>query len=253
MRRGIGLVARLQAVPAVVLGVHGGGLVAAGHVGGRAAALERRGRHGLRFRRHRHPASLAPVRRSRRDDGTSVPILDLLRQGWDALASVPHLRLYLTLGWALYLLLLGGWIILQKREPVATVSWLLGLALLPYVGFLIYHVFGPQRIERQRLRRARVRGELPAPSLAENDDVAERARMLRSATGLPVTTASRLRLLIDGAAKYAALVEDVARARDHIHLEYYVWDPGHGGTALRDALVERARAGVRVRLLVDAL
>jgi len=182
-----------------------------------------------------------------------VPILDLLRQGWDALASVPYLRLYLSLGWALYLLLLGGWIVLQKREPVATVSWLLGLALLPYVGFLIYHVFGPQRIERQRLRRARVRGELPAQSLAENEDVAELARMVRSATGLPMTTASSLRLLIDGAAKYDALLEDIARARDHIHLEYYIWHPDHSGAALRDALVERARAGVRVRLLVDAL
>ena len=142
-----------------------------------------------------------------------MPILDLLRQGWDALASVPYLRLYLTLGWALYLLLLGGWIILQKREPVATVSWLLGLALLPYVGFLIYHVFGPQRIERQRLRRARVRGELPAQSLAENEDVAELARMVRSATGLPMTTASSLRLLVDalGAARcqrfFGSLVE----------------------------------------------
>ncbi|MGY1521226.1 cardiolipin synthase [Luteimonas sp. A482] len=180
-------------------------------------------------------------------------MLDLLHQGWVALASMPYLRLYLTLGWALYLLLLGGWIVLQKREPVATVSWLLGLALLPYVGFLIYHVFGPQRIERQRLRRARVRGELPAQSLAENEDVAELARMVRAATGLPMTTASGLQLLIDGAAKYDALLEDIARARDHIHLEYYIWHPDHSGTALRDALVERARAGVRVRLLVDAL
>ncbi|MGJ4803286.1 cardiolipin synthase [Luteimonas sp. SDU82] len=182
-----------------------------------------------------------------------MPILDFLRAGWDALASVPHLRLYLTLGWALYLLLLGGWIILQKREPVATVSWLLGLALLPYVGFLIYHVFGPQRIRRQRLRRARVRGELPSQALAENEEVAELARMVRSATGLPMTTAGDVRLLVDGAAKYDALLEDIARARDHIHLEYYIWHPDQSGTALRDALVERARAGVKVRLLVDAL
>lgn len=182
-----------------------------------------------------------------------MPILDLLRQGWDGLGAVPHLRLYLTAGWALYLLLLGGWIILQKREPVATVSWLLGLALLPYVGFLIYHVFGPQRIERQRLRRARVRGEIPPQALAENEDVAELARMVRATTGLPMTTASDVRLLVDGAAKYDALLEDVARARHHIHLEYYIWHPDTTGAALRDALVERARAGVKVRLLVDAL
>lgn len=182
-----------------------------------------------------------------------MPILDVLKQGWDVLAAMPYLRLFLGLGWALYLLLLGGWIVLQKREPVATLSWLLGLALLPYVGFLIYHVFGPQRIHRQRLRRARVRGELPAHALAEDEDVAELARMARATTGLPMTTASGVRLLIDGAAKFDALLEDVRGARNHIHLEYYIWHPDRSGNALRDALVERARAGVKVRLLLDAL
>ena len=182
-----------------------------------------------------------------------MPILEFTRQGWETLTHLPHLRLYLSLGWALYLLLLGGWIVLQKREPVATVSWLLGLALLPWVGFLIYHVFGPQRIERQRLRRARVRGELPAQPLPESQEVAELARMAQAATGLPMTTANDVRLLVDGAAKYEALLADIARAREHIHLEYYIWHPDRTGEALRDALAERARAGVRVRVLVDAL
>ena len=56
---------------------------------------------------------------------------------------------------------LGGWIVLQKRAPVATLSWLLGLAALPYVGFFVYLVFGPQRIRRHRLRRARSHVSLP--------------------------------------------------------------------------------------------
>jgi len=180
-------------------------------------------------------------------------MLDVLHRGWDALASIPHLAFYLTLGWALYLLLLGGWIVLQKREPVATLSWLLGLALLPYLGFLIYHVFGPQKIRRQRLRRARVRGDMTPQALAEDEEVAELGRMARTATGLPMTTASDVRLLVDGAAKYDALVEDIRAARVHVHLEYYIWHPDRSGAALRDALVERARAGVKVRLLLDAL
>src|SRR5690606_22194530 len=61
-----------------------------------------------------------------------------------------------------------------------------------------------------------------------------------------------VRLLVDGAAKYDALLADIASARAHIHLEYYIWHPDRTGTALRDALVERAKAGVKVRLLVDA-
>ena len=80
------------------------------------------------------------------------PIAAMLETVW----STPYLRFYLVLLWLLYLIPLGIWIVLQKREPVATLSWLLGLALLPYIGFLVYHVFGPQRIRRQRLRRAHV-------------------------------------------------------------------------------------------------
>lgn len=159
----------------------------------------------------------------------------------------------LGLGWLLYLVLLGGWIVLQKREPVATMSWLLGLALLPYVGFLIYHVFGPQKIRRHRLRRSRSRSTLPEDTAPAGDEAAEIARMVRVATRMPMTTASDVRLLVDGAAKYGELLRDIAAATRHVHLEYYIWNGDRTGAALRDALAERARAGVRVRLLLDAV
>lgn len=132
-------------------------------------------------------------------------------------------------------------------------SWLLGLALLPYVGFLIYHVFGPQKIRRHRLRRARNRSALPDDTAPLDDEAAEIARMVQAATRMPMTTASDVRLLVDGAAKYAALLQDIAAATRHVHLEYYIWEPDRTGAALRDALVARARAGVKVRLLLDAV
>ncbi|MFC3552323.1 cardiolipin synthase [Lysobacter cavernae] len=178
-----------------------------------------------------------------------------LQDAWDAFTAIPHLGLYLTLGWLGYLVGLGLWIALQKREPVATLSWLISLAALPYVGFLIYFVFGPQRIHRQRLRRVRARATLPVPphGLHPNPDAIELAKIAQATTGLPPTTATHAQLLIDGAAKYAALLEAVAQAREHIHLEYYIYLPDRTGTALRDALIERARAGVKVRLLLDAV
>ena len=57
---------------------------------------------------------------------------------WAWLGELPALGLYLVLAWLAYVLGLSLWIILQKREPVATLSWVMSLALLPYVGFLIY-------------------------------------------------------------------------------------------------------------------
>ena len=170
------------------------------------------------------------------------------------LQGIPHLALYLALGWAGYLLFLGGWIVLQKRAPVATISWLLGLAALPYVGFLVYYVFGPQRIRRHRLRRARARVALPAGDASPGHDAtAELARLGQATTGLPATSARAVQLLVDGGETYDALLAAVRMAQHHVHLEYYIYAADRTGAALRDALVERARAGVAVRLLLDAV
>ena len=95
-------------------------------------------------------------------------MFDVVPQAWDAFWNIPHIRLYLTIGWIVYLVGLGVWIVLQKREPVATISWLVSLAALPYIGFFVYHVFGPQKIRRHRLRRARARVGLPSEAPETN-------------------------------------------------------------------------------------
>ena len=181
-------------------------------------------------------------------------MLDMLQDAWHSLTSIPHIRLYVTTAWAAYLVWLGSWIVLQKREPVATLSWLLGLAALPVLGLLIYQIFGPQKIKRHRLRRSRNRMPHEASTqLVGNGEATEMAKLGLATTGLPPSTAHSVRLLVDGAATYAALLEDIRQAREHIHLEYYIYLPDVTGIALRDALVEHARAGVKVRLLLDAV
>ena len=80
-----------------------------------------------------------------------------LQSLWTTVSGWPYLTALLVFGWVAYVIGLGLWIVLQKREPVATLSWLISLAALPYVGFVIYYVLGPQRIQRQRLRRIRAR------------------------------------------------------------------------------------------------
>lgn len=189
-------------------------------------------------------------------------MFDLWGWVWDWLHTIPvigpKIGVALLIGWVTYLILLGGWIVLQKREPVATMSWLLGLALLPYIGFVIYHLLGPQKIHRQRLRRARSRLEGDALgrdvySAADSPDARELATLAKSATGLAPSTARDVRLLVDGAAKYDALIADIDRAQQHVHLEYYIFTPDRSGTQVRDALTACANRGVRVRLLLDAL
>ncbi len=168
----------------------------------------------------------------------------------------------LSAGWAVYILSLSTWIVLQKRAPVSTMSWILSLALVPVLGFLIYYFLGPQRLKKQRIKRLRSAGVARAPAGLDplRETAADAPPALRqlaalsmAACGLPVSSALRVDLLVGGAATYDAIFDTVRAARDHVHLEYYIYEPDRIGTALRDLLIERARDGVKVRLLLDAL
>ena len=181
-------------------------------------------------------------------------LLNALNTAWDALWAIPHIKTWLTLGWLAYLAWLGGWIILQKREPAATLSWLMSLAFLPYVGFLIYYLLGPQKIERHRLRRARRHVKLAAiDDESDNPEYAELQRMVQATTGFTPASARRIELLVDGGHKYPRLLADIAAAEREVHAEYYIYDPDENGAAMRDALVAAARRGAKVRLLLDAV
>ncbi len=182
-------------------------------------------------------------------------MVESVQSAWQAFWSIPHLKFYLIGAWLLYLVPLCIWIVLQKREPAATISWVLSLAMLPYLGYLIYFLFGPQKIKRQRLRRLLSRAGMQTDgSTAGSDDGASELGVLAKAiTALPPSLSNRVELLVDGGATFESILQAVAAARNHVHLEYYIYCPDRTGTALRDALVERAGAGVKVRLLLDAV
>ena len=67
------------------------------------------------------------------------------------------------------------------------------------------------------------------------------------------TLARRVEVLDDGDATMQALEQAIAAARDHVHMEYYIWEPDSIGTYFRDLLVEARARGVEVRVLVDAV
>lgn len=166
-----------------------------------------------------------------------------------------HLAFWLGLLYSAYLVWLAGWIVLQKREPVATLSWIMSLALLPVAGLVIYHFLGPTRISRQRQRRKQARtllGDYPSGSL-RGTETGSLMRLAAASSGFPLSSSQSVQLLVGGTATFDALVAAIAGAQSHVHAEYYIFDPDQTGTRIRDALIERARAGVQVRLLVDAL
>lgn len=186
------------------------------------------------------------------------PFLQTLQdQGSAALAAAQALwsSPWLAVLWLGHVLVLAAWIVRQRREPVATLAWLLGLAWLPVLGWAVYWWLGPQRIQRKKLKRLRARLNLAAARLPACGDAAEagQERLLEATTGHAPTRAVAIDLLTGGERTFEALFVAVASARVSVHLEYYIYEPDTVGTHLRDLLIERARAGVEVRLLLDGL
>jgi cardiolipin synthase A/B len=151
-------------------------------------------------------------------------------------------------------------IVLQRRSPAATIAWLLVLALLPIIGWLVYRLIGPQRLERRKLRR-RVTRKLVEEAIGALQEIEceapmrhreQLARVAIAAGEAPPLRAENIVLYTEGEPKYRAVAEAIDAARHHVHIEYYIWENDQIGRRLRDQLAARAKAGIEVRLLVDA-
>lgn len=76
-------------------------------------------------------------------------------------------------------------------------------------------------------------------------------RAFSRAAGSAVIPGNRVDLLIDGPATYSAMFELIEAAQRRIHLENYIIHGDSCGQAFADRLIERARAGVTVRVMYD--
>ena len=71
--------------------------------------------------------------------------------------------------------------------------------------------------------------------------------------GAPLIAGNRVTLLRDAAENYPAWLDAISRAERWIHFETYLIHSDRAGRMFAEALTERARAGVKVRLIVDWL
>jgi len=154
----------------------------------------------------------------------------------------------------------------ERRQPQATMAWLLAIALLPFAGIVLYLLFGLTRSRRTagRLQEASERVDHVMQRLcvlSKLGDDEERldarsasfVRLCRGLASTPPSLGNAARLLVDGAETYAAMRAAIDAARDHVHVEFYIIHPDETGRDLRARLVEAARRGVEVRVLADAL
>ena len=151
-------------------------------------------------------------------------------------------------------------VILERRHPSATLAWMLGIALLPLFGIPLYFLIGVRRVRRHI--RAKIASVAPVvPSLSHRmrpeelpTGIGERCGQVLLAAGTPLPTeGNRVVFLRSGDEAYDAVLSLIGSARDHLHAQFFILDVDPVGRRFVQALAARAREGVRVRLLLDAV
>jgi len=160
----------------------------------------------------------------------------------------------LTIGGFVLALLLVARLMSEKKAPANTFAWLLIIILLPYVGVPLYLMFGGRKLQRLVAQKSRLTPKLSgppatAPAFAKSP-VAQ--AIMSSGAGAPVA-GNRLTLLANGEETFAELERQIRAARHTIHISTFILGRDDTGRRLVQLLAERARDGVKVRLLLDAV
>jgi cardiolipin synthase len=153
--------------------------------------------------------------------------------------------------------------LMYTRTSQGTIAWVVCLISVPFFAIPLYWLLGRSKFSgyvrarrgndaemrrtatdmHRRLRRYAV--DLPA------EDVFERAA--EEFGGLPFTRGNELTLLIDGKNTFDRLFAEISAARKYICVNFYIVKNDKVGLKFQQALIERARAGVKVYFLFDEI
>jgi cardiolipin synthase len=172
-----------------------------------------------------------------------------------------------TLLGVILLLVTIPWVLMTKKESTSAVAWCLLVFFLPILGTLFFVIFGYQHVEWPLTRKRRHKkhfqrthhpgsGEVspgPAETVPPDTSWAGMARLAERFGAFPVAEGNHVTFYHEGRPAFDAILEAVRAARHHVHLEYFIFRAAGIGRELLDLLTQKAREGVEVRLLYDAM
>lgn len=166
---------------------------------------------------------------------------------------------FFSVAYAITIISIIGVILSENRNPVKSLAWVTVLLALPAVGLVLYVIFGRNiknkriisRANRRRLRRRESTHRIDFNKLQHSPQSVSLVKMANALSGAMYYRNNKAIVFNNGAEKLDALIHDISSARHSINIQYYIIADDATGRRLRDALIERARAGVTVRMIYD--
>lgn len=182
--------------------------------------------------------------------------METLKRYYDALLEHP-----LANGLLPHLLTVAGFLLAffaiarlmsERKQPGNTFAWLLAIAFIPYVGVPLYLMFGGRKVKKLAAQKAQLCPIVPgAPPAASADAFV--ARVLTLNGGCPPLGGNKVSLLTSGEESFERLEHGIKHAQHSIHIMTFILGRDAVGKRIVKLLAQRAREGVKVRLLLDGL
>lgn len=160
-------------------------------------------------------------------------------------------------------------VFVERRNPTTTMLWLMVLLFVPGVGFLIYLFLG-QDMSKSKMFKLKQNEDLlyrdktfhqfmdiksekisyKDLDFEEQEDIIE-MHILSSSSYF--SQDNEVELFFDGKEKFKAMLESFDKAKEYIYVQYYIVKTDGLGKKVFEKLIEKAKEGIEVKLLVDGM
>ena len=150
-------------------------------------------------------------------------------------------------------------VLMDNKQPAKTMAWILVLFFMPIIGIILYFFFG-QNTRKERLISDRSMDQLTKRSMLE---FAEQENLHLPQNNKPLMRLfanqnwafpfkdNEVEIFTEGYDFFLTLLHEIGQARHHIHLDTYIIEDDPLGNLVADALIDRARQGVEIRVIYD--
>lgn len=152
-------------------------------------------------------------------------------------------------------------IILDNKKPEKSFAFIFLILLLPIGGVIIYLLFGAQYQKKKMLTKKRYFDKVYLNQVSEANRIPPAMPSKLSLGKLPTlfynieqvqfTRNNRIKVLINGEEKFPVLFQELKKAKQSIHLDYYIIKDDKIGSELFDILIEKAALGIKVKIIYD--
>lgn len=145
-------------------------------------------------------------------------------------------------------------IILERRSPEKTIAWFLVFMVLPPLGILLYIFIG------RNWKKHKLNNNFAECTREFVDNIIDRTNhkefkplleLLANNSDSPIFANNEIEVFNNGYDKFEALKAELQKAEHHIHIEYFIVKSDVIGNEIKDILIQKALAGVRVIFIID--